>query len=206
MKRVATRKIDFTKMALYAAAGVTAIALGLSLGLLLMRPQAASIATRGGAFELVGADGAAVNESVLEGSVSLIYFGFTYCPDYCPTELANLVAAEEALEAQGVDTQIVFISIDPERDTPEVMGEYTAFFDADIVGLTGTEVAIAAAARAYRVVYFKNESPDLPDGYLMNHTTEVYATDANGDYLMKFAAFTAPDEIAAQIVNATSGS
>lgn len=204
------RSIDLTKLTLYAAAALVSVALGVSLSLLIFErgPHAASsfgAAQLGGPFELTDVDGQVVTEDALQGKVSLIYFGYTYCPDYCPTELANLAEAEQLLEAAGVPAQVVFITIDPERDTADVLREYVSYFGDDILALGGDPQQVAAAARAYRVIYLKSPNPEFPDGYLVDHTTDVYATGADGAFAAKFRAATPPEEILRRLTAGDAG-
>lgn len=197
-------KLDATKVALYIGAGLTAVILALSLSLLLFddperRPGVSGSALIGGPFELVDQDGRTVDESVLAGKMNLVYFGFTYCPEICPTELANLVAARRLLEGEGVPTRIVFITIDPERDDPAALKEYLGFFDSGVVGLGGTLEQVRAAAQAYRVVFRKVEDEDFAGDYTMDHSTFVYAMDERGEFVTHFGPNTAPAKIAERL-------
>jgi protein SCO1/2 len=118
----------------------------------------------GGPFQLVNQDGQAVDQTLLNGKWSLVFFGFTYCPDYCPTTLQMLEATKQALGSRADDIQIVFISIDPERDTPQALKDYLSSdgFPEGVIGLTGTPEQVRAAADAYRAVYQKvGEGDDL---------------------------------------------
>lgn len=193
---------------LLAAAGLVAVILGISLSLLVFTPQqdassgslgGVGRAQIGGPFELVDRNGTVVTEAALEGQMNLIYFGYTFCPDFCPTELANMAQAKAALAERGVETQLVFVSIDPERDTPEIMGEYADAFDPEMLALTGSVAQVAKAANAYRVIYRKAEDEDFPDGYAMDHSTFVYAVDAQGQFVTVFTYQTDPQEIAEKL-------
>lgn len=200
------------RIALLAAAGVVAVILGVSASLLVFgggeRVTSGSLdgigqAQIGGDFELVDPDGRTVTQEVLKGKTSLIYFGFTYCPDFCPTELANMTVAKEELENRGVDTQLVFVTIDPERDTGEILREYTEAFDPEMIALGGSAEQVAAAANAYRVIYRRVSGPDFPDGYTMDHSTLVYATGPDGRFMTFFTAATDPAEIAEKLAGAS---
>jgi protein SCO1/2 len=126
----------------------------------------------GGPFELTDASGARITDALLIDRPTLLYFGYSYCPDFCPTDLARNAAAADLLAERGMDVRLAFITIDPARDTPEVMGDYATAIHPDMIGLSGTAEEIDAAARAYRVFYRK--AGDDPDYYLMDHSTFTY--------------------------------
>jgi protein SCO1/2 len=153
----------------------------------------------GGPFQLVDQSGRKVDQRLLKGKWSAVFFGFTYCPDVCPTTLFGLGQAEKLLGDQAKDFQTVFISIDPERDTPKAMGEYLAneAFPKAAVGLTGTPAEVATAARAYRVYYAKQALDE--GGYTMNHSAITYLMNPKGKLACIIAHDAAPDEIAAKI-------
>ena len=133
----------------------------------------------GGPFQLVNQDGQPVDQTLLDGKWSLVFFGFTYCPDYCPTTLGMLEATKRALGDKADDVQIIFISIDPERDTPQALKDYLSSdgFPEGVIGLTGTPARVRAAADAYRAVYQK-----VGDGedYTMNHSLTIYLMGPDG--------------------------
>jgi len=146
-------------------------------------PRAREVATGqpliGGDFTLVNQDGQTVDQTILDGKWSLVFFGFTYCPDYCPTTLGVLNAVQERLGDDAKDLQIVFISIDPARDTPQMMKDYLSSdgFPEGVIGLTGTPEQVAAAAKAYRVYYQKSGEGE---GYTMNHSLTIYLMGPDG--------------------------
>lgn len=152
----------------------------------------------GGPFSLIDQTGAAVDQSVLEGRWTLVFFGFTYCPDFCPGTLQLLDAARRELGEAGDDIQILFITVDPERDTPQALGDYLSSpdFPPNVVGLTGTEEQIAAAAAAYRAVYSRAETPG---GYTMNHTLTVYLMNPEGRFQSALAHGLSPRDAAGVI-------
>jgi len=154
--------------------------------------------TVGGPFTLVNGAGETVTEASFKGKVMVVYFGFTFCPDICPTELAAIADAVDLLPpAAQAKVQPIFITVDPERDTPEAMQDYVANFGVHMVGLTGTPEQIRAAAKAYRVYYAKQE-PETDDApYLMAHSSYIYVMDGNGRYLKHFSVGATPEEIAA---------
>lgn len=129
-------------------------------------------ATIGGPFELTDGTGARVTDADVIDRPTLVYFGYSFCPDFCPNDLARNAVAHDILAEQGIDTGLAFISIDPDRDTPEVMGDYAAAIHPALVGLSGTPEEVAEAAKAYRVFFRK--SGDDPDYYLMDHSTFTY--------------------------------
>lgn len=133
----------------------------------------------GGPFQLVNQDGQAVDQTLLDGKWSLVFFGFTYCPDYCPTTLAMLEATKQAMGDRADDVQIIFISIDPERDTPQALKDYLSSdgFPEGVIGLTGTPAQVRAAADAYRAVYQKVGEGEA---YTMNHSLTIYLMGPDG--------------------------
>lgn len=151
----------------------------------------------GGPFELVNHNGETVTDRDFLGQNLLIYFGFTYCPDICPTELSKMAAAIDMLPDDANVTP-VFITIDPERDGVEEVKTYAGAFHPDMVGLTGTPEQIDAAAKAYRVYYAKNESGGSTD-YLMDHSSIIYFMDTNGEFVAHFTIDSTPEEIAERI-------
>jgi protein SCO1 len=135
----------------------------------------------GGPFQLVNQDGQAVDQTLLNGKWSLVFFGFTYCPDYCPTTLQMLDATKAALGDRADEVQIVFITVDPERDTPQALKDYLSSdgFPEGVIGLTGTPARIRAAADAYRAVY---EKVGEGAAYAMNHSLTIYLMGPDGRF------------------------
>ena len=135
-------------------------------------------ASIGGPFTLTAPDGSTVTDQTLKGRPFVLFFGFTRCPDVCPTTLARLAKLRKALGTDGNKLQIVFVSVDPESDKPADIGRYIGLFDTPIVGLTGTPAQIADIAKAYRIVYQKV----LQDGgnYTIDHTATVFLMDRDG--------------------------
>ena len=136
---------------------------------------------RGGDFELTGPDGKEISSKSFRGKVMLIYFGYTYCPDVCPMTLSHLKVGmlELAEEAKGV--QVLFVSIDPERDTRDKLNEYVPYFHPDFIGLTGSVSDVGIVARQYGAGYFKQEVESV-EGYFMAHTDAVFLVDQKGRY------------------------
>lgn len=152
----------------------------------------------GGPFTLVDHTGRTVTERDFAGRPLLVYFGFTYCPDVCPTELGTIAAALDAMGPAGERVTPVFISIDPERDTPEAMADYVSRFHPRMIGLTGSAEQVAAAARAYRVYYAKVRPRDSTD-YLMDHSSFIYFVGPDGRVRSLFRPETTPEAIAAAV-------
>lgn len=126
----------------------------------------------GGPFTLVDGNGATVTDADVINEPSLVYFGYTYCPDVCPLDVARNAEAIDVLQEKGVSATPVFISIDPERDTPEVVGEYAGFMHEKMIGLTGSPEQVKAASQAYRTFYRKQ--PGGGEDYLVDHSTFTY--------------------------------
>ncbi|WP_237217221.1 SCO family protein [Falsiroseomonas oryziterrae] len=149
----------------------------------------------GGPFSLTDHTGRAVTEADFAGRFLLLYFGFTYCPDVCPTELGVIAAAVDALGEQGERVTPVLITVDPERDTPEALADYVSRFHPRMVGLTGTAQQVAAAARAYRVYYARVQRPDMTQ-YLMDHSSFIYLVGPDARVRALFRPETSPEAIA----------
>ena len=152
----------------------------------------------GGPFALVDGDGRTRTDADFRGRLMLIYFGYTFCPDVCPTELQTMAQAVELLGDDAAKVQPLFITVDPERDTPEVMKAYAENFGAGMIGLTGTPEQVAQAARAYRVYYRKATSESATD-YLMDHSSIVYLMGRDGRFLTHFSLGTTPEDMAKSI-------
>ena len=152
----------------------------------------------GGPFSLVTHEGVLVTEAAFAGRPLLLYFGYTFCPDVCPTELQAMTAALQLLEDDGVDTaavQPLFITIDPARDTVAVMARYVPLFHPRLIGLTGTEAEVKAANRAWRVYSAKVEDEGASE-YLMDHSSIIFLMRRDGSYFAHFGTGTPPRMIA----------
>ena len=181
------------RLALLAVAGLVAAILGLSLSVLMFGEGEAP--QRGGPFSLVNHRGAPTDEAILKGRLSILYFGYTHCPDICPPDFANVVELRDQVKEQGGQAQAVFISVDPERDTPEALDAYVGAFGDDLIGLTGTAEQVAAAAKAYGALYAKSPpaDPDDPMSYELLHSTYFYAVGPDAKVLWRFPSKTPPD-------------
>lgn len=163
--------------------GLLALAGALALTLGRGEPKQ-GIAAVGGPFALVAQDGRAMTERDFRGAPHLVFFGFTHCPDICPTKLLEISEVFRAAGEKGRGLRALFVTVDPERDTPEVLKSYLGSFDERIVGLTGSREAVDAATKAYRA--FARKVP-LKDGdYTMDHTALVYHMDRDGRFIGSF--------------------
>jgi protein SCO1/2 len=151
----------------------------------------------GGPFRLVDQNGKTVTDADLKGKWSLVYFGYTHCPDACPTALNDISIALDDLGSQRSAVRPVFITVDPERDTPEVLKSYVTSFDAPILALTGTPEEIAQAAKGYRVYYAKHPEPG--GDYSMDHSSVIYVMDPEGRFTASFTHENSPEEIAERL-------
>ncbi len=149
----------------------------------------------GGPFSLTDQNGRAVTEKDYLGKLQLIYFGFTSCPDICPTALQTVAIALDELGADAGKVTPILISVDPERDTPAAMKDYVASFHESMVGLTGTPEQVAAAAKAFRVYYQKVQLPGSSLGYSIDHSGFLYLMGRDGKYLAHFRHNSTPEEI-----------
>ncbi len=159
-------------------------------------------ATIGGEFELVNTQGKTVRWADFEGKYRIVYFGYAYCPDVCPTDVQRTIqglqqfgATEPELAAK---VQPIFISVDPERDTPEVIDEFTSAFSDDLIGLTGTPEQIAAAAATF-AVYYKKLEETAPGTYLMDHARTVILFGPKGEPIALLPADQGADPVTAEL-------
>jgi protein SCO1/2 len=162
--------------------------------------QSSGTALVGGPFSLVGADGKPVTDRDFRGRYMLIFFGFTHCPDICPAELQVIAEALGELGDKAKNVVPIFITLDPERDTPEAMGNYVKSFGPNLVGLTGSPEAIAAAAKAYRVSYAKVEDKESAADYGVDHSALVYLMDPKGRYVTHFSYGLSAEQMAEKLV------
>ena len=151
----------------------------------------------GGPFQLVDQNGKTVTNADLKGKWSLVYFGYTHCPDACPTALNDISIALDELGPKRDAVRPVFITVDPERDTPEVLKSYVTSFDAPILALTGTPEEIAQAAKDYRVYYAKH--PEAGGDYSMDHSSVIYVMDPDGRFTASFTHESAPEQISERL-------
>jgi protein SCO1 len=169
------------------------------IGLLASLPIAAHAATAsvGGPFQLVDQDGRAVTERTYRGRPLLMYFGFTSCPDVCPIDMAKIASVARSVRAQtGIEVTPVFVTVDPERDTPERMKAYVRAFSPDAVGLTGSPAQIATVTEAYHV-YFRKVPTEA--GYLLDHSTVLYLIGPDGSFLAHYGRKLPEQEVVSRI-------
>ncbi|MFC4352005.1 SCO family protein [Fodinicurvata halophila] len=168
----------------------------------------------GGDFNLVNDQGEDVTQATYDDSYKLVFFGFTHCPDICPTTLSDITRTMERLGSAGEPIQPLFISVDPQRDTPETLRQYLSNFHSSIVGLTGNEQQVKQAADAFRV-YFEKAEPENYSGaeedraaeseasgntdYLVNHSANIYLMSPGNDYITHFNYGAEPKEMAGMI-------
>jgi len=189
--------IDRRKLLLLAPAGLLAAGLAGTAGWMALHRDEGPIPI-GGPFRLRTADGREVSDTDFRGRWMLVYFGYTRCPDACPTALQDMANALDTLSAEEKrKVALLFITIDPERDTPAVMQDYVTAFNAPITGLSGTPEQIAAVAKEYRVYYAKH--PKDGGDYDMDHSSVIYVMDPRGRFVANFTHETAPDDIAAKL-------
>ncbi|WP_295884324.1 SCO family protein [uncultured Thiohalocapsa sp.] len=164
-------------------------------------PQAPALASapEGGDFTLRSVDGP-VSLSDFRGRVVLLYFGYTACPDICPTNLAIIgYALKQLAPAERAQVQVLFVSVDPARDDLARLAEYAAYFDPGILGITGSDAAVAAAAARYGAAYRRTQESDTAMGYLVDHSAFTYVIDPRGQLVDSLAHATPADAIIARI-------
>jgi len=151
----------------------------------------------GGPFELINQDGDVVTEASLIGKPHMIYFGFTFCPDVCPTALQKMAVAQDLLGDAGDDIGYILASIDPERDTPEVLKEYVSYdvFPTGLQGYTGSLEQVEVAKKAYKVFATKTQLDDSEAEYTVDHSDIIYLMDKNGDFVDYFYNRSSPKDI-----------
>jgi len=154
---------------------------------------AAGKASIGGPFTLVDKTGRTVTDKDIITKPSLVYFGYTYCPDVCPADNARNAEAVDLLTKMGFDVVPVFISVDPDRDTPQVVGEFAGYMHEKMIGLTGSAEQVKAASQAYRTYYRKNGEGD---DYLVDHTTFTYLTLPKYGFVELFRREASPQTMA----------
>ena len=183
-------------------AGILVLAAGALLGFALHENPKGAAGTLlgsaiGGPFHLVDQNGKPVSDADLKGKWQLVFFGYTHCPDTCPTALNEISLALDQLGKKRDEVQVVFITVDPERDTPEVLKSYVQSFDASIIALTGSPDQVAQAAKGYRVYYAKHSRPD--GGYDMDHSAVIYIMDPQGRFTATFTPDATADAMAERL-------
>ena len=151
----------------------------------------------GGPFKLVDQNAKPITDVDMKGKPFLVFFGFTHCPDVCPTTLFEVSEIFRALGPEAKDLRALFVTVDPERDTPEVLKNYLSSFDPRIIGVTGDEAAVGAAEKAYRV--YAKKVPTDGGGYTMDHTAIVYLMNKDGRFVTPFNMKRTPQDAAADL-------
>jgi len=189
----------------YAIIGLLVAVMLLAAGgyLFLSGSQPAALAV-GGPFSLIDGDGHAVTDQTYRGKFMLVYFGYTYCPDVCPTTLSAVADAMDKLGPKADKIQPLFITVDPKRDKPDVVKQYAAAFGTRIIGLTGSPEQIAAAAKAYRVYYAEHRTGTGPDDYSMDHSSVLYLMGPDGRFIEPLRADQTGPEMAAVLTKLIS--
>lgn len=186
-------------------AGILGLLAGLPLAYLYWPAPGVAAASEasevGGPFSLSAHTGRTVTDQTFAGKWTLVFFGFTHCPDICPTTLADISHTLQLLGDKAARVQPLFVTLDPQRDTPEILAAYTAFFDERILALTGSDADIMAMAEAYRV-YVERVPND--DGYLINHGTSIYLMNPDGQLASRFSQRDDSQSMARQIATEIS--
>lgn len=198
-----------SRRSLYFAFAVLFVAVVIGTAALLFTgrngPAVTGTALIGGPFSLVDHTGKRVSEKDFAGKYMLIFFGYTFCPDFCPGELQVISAALDRLGPDAERITPVFVTIDPERDTVAVMKDYVSNFHPRMVGLTGTPEEIAAMAKAWRVYYGRPKGEEGKTDYLMDHSTFTYLMGPDGKFIKHFPYSTDAAALADGLKDATAG-
>ncbi|MGE3147753.1 MAG: SCO family protein [Pseudorhodoplanes sp.] len=189
------------RVLLIVAAFLAGLLLFATVSLIVSGPRAVplptSISSVGGPFRLTDHDGQTITDADLKGKPFLVFFGFTHCPDICPTTLFDVSEVLRALGPDAKKVNALFVTVDPERDTPAVMKDYLSSFDPQLRGVTGSPDAIAAMERDYRV--YAKKVPLEGEGYTMDHTALVYLMDKEGRFVAPFNLKRKPEDSAADL-------
>ena len=153
----------------------------------------------GGPFTLMDGNGNTVTDRDFRGKYILVYFGYTMCPDVCPTTLNAVADAMEKLGPAAKKIQPLFITVDPKRDTPPVVKQFAAAFGPEFIGLTGSADQIAAVAKEYRVYYAEHRTGSGPNDYSMDHSSVLYLMDTKGGFIAPVRADLSGEEMAANL-------
>ncbi len=189
------RRLIVPLVAFVIGLGILSAALVLTLSP--SRPTATSAV--GGPFTLTDHNGQTVTEKDFAGEPHLVFFGFTHCPDVCPTTLFQLSELLKATGEEGRNLRALFITVDPERDTPEVMKSYVSSFDERIIGLTGNQAAVDAAVKTFRA--YARKAPTGDGDYTMEHSSVVYLMGADGQFIGTVNLSVAPEEAAQDLLD-----
>lgn len=193
------------KRAVLIGAGLLLLVLGLAFGLSLTREYEFSGTvyenpTQAPPIVLPASDGAVFNLEDQRGKVVLVFFGYTSCPDVCPTTLSDMKRVTEILGDQAENTQVVFVTVDPERDTVEKLNSYVSLFNPSFLGLTGTDEDLTQVWTNYGVYREINAESKTAAGYLVDHSSRLYLIDSNGNLAITYSYGTPPEDIADDIL------
>lgn len=193
----------------------TAAALATASALLLLRPGEMPVtvsktlttgtAAIGGPFSLLATNGRAVTDQTFRGKWRLMFFGYTFCPDACPTALNNISVALEKLGSDADKLQPLFVTVDPQRDTREVMADYLKSFDPRILGLTGTQDQIDRVVKEFRIYVASQRSESSGSDYLVSHSSYIYLMDPQGKFVNVIQGSESGEGIAAWVRKETGG-
>lgn len=168
------------------AVALIAVIIGVAIGYALQNFITDTAPQVGGRFALTDHNGKRVSDGDFRGKVMVVFFGFTNCPDICPTGLARMAEVMDALGARAKDVQPIFVTVDPRRDTAAVLKSYVEHFSDRIIGLTGTSEQVAEIAKAYRVYFKIHGDPATNPNYLVDHSGFVYVMDRSGRFVGTF--------------------
>jgi protein SCO1 len=189
----------------YALIGVLLAVLLLGAGgMMWFGGQKAGMPTVGGPFALENGEGKPVTDRDFRGHYMLVYFGYTYCPDVCPTTLTAVADAMDKLGQKANEVQPLFITVDPKRDTPPVVKQYASAFGPRVIGLTGSQDQIAAVAKEYRVYYAEHRTGPGPNDYSMDHSSILYLMGPDGQFIAPIRADQSGDDMAKAIAHLIS--
>ena len=192
------------RLLLPAMAFVVVLLGGVAAWLAMSRDENGGFGAIGGPFALVDGEGHAVTDQDFRGRYMLVYFGYTFCPDVCPTTLNEVAAAFDKLGPKADKVRALFITVDPARDTPKVVGEYAAAFSPHIEGLTGTPEQIATVAREYRVYYAPQKPGVSGAGYTVDHSSILYLMGPDGRFIAPIRTDETGEAMAADIAKYVS--
>lgn len=182
-------------IALFISAGALAIFLAVGNDINQTKNRTSGEALVGGAFELTDHTGRRVTDQDFRNQYLLVFFGFTNCPDVCPTSLQAMTETMELLGEKATKVRPLFITVDPERDTAALLASYVANFHERLVGLTGSPDDVKAAASAYRIYYAKSEGGELNGEYTMDHSSIIYFMGPDGKFLTHFTHGTSAEKM-----------
>jgi protein SCO1/2 len=184
---------------------LTAVLLiGAAAVLLLTGHSREGVPAVGGPFALIDGDHRTVTDQDFHGKFMLVYFGYSFCPDVCPTTLTEVADAMDKLGPTAARVQPIFITVDPKRDTPDIMKQYAANFSPKLLGLTGTPEQIAKVAKEYRVYYAEHRTGPGPNDYSMDHSSILYLMGPDGQFIEPIPADDSAAKIASAIEKAVS--